>query len=422
LISFPIAFQKVVGPQTAEAIGNMVANLLSPFLGEGSTPFAGVVDGGDIASVKFTSKKLNCAEPIKDNTCICHKLNNIIKTMVGDYLEEHYLNDWRTFIKRIHKSNPFSEEWDRCCQLLHNEKKCLQIDTQTRWSSTVKMLEKAVSVKEAVSTMFSQYSTKKDEEQAAIPNWGDSNSEAWTILGQVVELFMPSVQAISRLEGESYVTQSLILLEICLIEKNIKDLQKKYPESKHKQLNVIMKDLQNSINQLWDDLPIDTVIASILDPRTKFFDKIPENEITNALKTLKKEFYDLDLNDDQSKVRAEEEKNPFEDLLSPNSGTRNKSSKNNRWNEELNLYKKEDKLNISSDPLLWWKLNEIRFPGLAKLARLYLSVPASQASCERLFSVARNDITDKRTRMLPDLVEALIFIARRKDLRSEYQL
>jgi len=79
-------------------------------------------------------------------------------------------------------------------------------------------------------------------------------------------------------------------------------------------------------------------------------------------------------------------------------------------------------LNISSDPLLWWKLNEIRFPGLAKLARLYLSVPASQASCERLFSVARNDITDKRTRMLPDLVEALIFIARRKDLRSEYQL
>jgi len=286
----------------------------------------------------------------------------------------------------------------------------------------VKMLEKAVSVKEAVSTMFSQYSTKKDEEQAAIPNWGDSNSEAWTILGQVVELFMPSVQAISRLEGESYVTQSLILLEICLIEKNIKDLQKKYPESKHKQLNVIMKDLQNSINQLWDDLPIDTVIASILDPRTKFFDKIPENEITNALKTLKKEFYDLDLNDDQSKVRAEEEKNPFEDLLSPNSGTRNKSSKNNRWNEELNLYKKEDKLNISSDPLLWWKLNEIRFPGLAKLARLYLSVPASQASCERLFSVARNDITDKRTRMLPDLVEALIFIARRKDLRSEYQL
>ena len=46
--------------------------------GEGSAPFAGVVDGGDIQSVKFTSKKLNCVTPIKDNTCICHRLNNNI--------------------------------------------------------------------------------------------------------------------------------------------------------------------------------------------------------------------------------------------------------------------------------------------------------------------------------------------------------
>jgi 5'-deoxynucleotidase YfbR-like HD superfamily hydrolase len=123
------------------------------------------VDGGDIQSVKFTSKKLNCVTPIKDNTCICHRLNNIIKMMVGDYLEEHYLNDWRTFIKRIHKSNPFSEEWDRCCNLLYNEKKSLQIDTPTRWSSTVRMLQKSISVKDAVLTMHSQFSAKKEEEK-----------------------------------------------------------------------------------------------------------------------------------------------------------------------------------------------------------------------------------------------------------------
>ncbi len=48
-----------------------------------------------------------------------------------------------------------------------------------------------------------------------------------------------------------------------------------------------MTDLQESINLLWDDLPIDTVIASILDPRTKFFDKIPGNEIEKALKIIK---------------------------------------------------------------------------------------------------------------------------------------
>ncbi len=55
---------------------------------------------------------------------------------------------------------------------------------------------------------------------------------------------------------------------------------------------------------------------------------------------------------------------------------------------------------------------------IARLARKYLAIPASQASCERLFSIARQDITERRTSMLPDLVEALIFIARRKEING----
>jgi hypothetical protein len=55
---------------------------------------------------------------------------------------------------------------------------------------------------------------------------------------------------------------------------------------------------------------------------------------------------------------------------------------------------------------------------VARLAQQYLAIPASQASCERLFSIARNDITEKRTSLNPDLVEALIFIAKRKEILS----
>ena len=57
---------------------------------------------GDIASVKFTAQMLGCI--IKDATCACHKLNNIIKRIVGDYFEEVYLLEWRAFIKRLRKS------------------------------------------------------------------------------------------------------------------------------------------------------------------------------------------------------------------------------------------------------------------------------------------------------------------------------
>lgn len=158
-----MAFQKIDGVHTAEAIGITVAKILKPILGtlllfllfnlhhhyskrlwrllcliflkyllEGndSSAFAGVVDGGDIASVKFTAASLNM--DIKDNTCICHKLNNVIKRMLQDYFEENYLVDWRTFVKRTNKSHPFREAWDRCCLLTYNEKVILQIDTPTR--------------------------------------------------------------------------------------------------------------------------------------------------------------------------------------------------------------------------------------------------------------------------------------------------
>lgn len=143
-MTYPVAFKQIVGPHTAEAVGSFVADILKPFLGKGflflirvnfvapdSFPFAGVVDGGDIASVKFTAQRLNCV--IKDNTCICHKLNNLIKRMLGDYFEEIYLNEWRVFVQRTNQSNPFKEAWEKCCLLQYDKKIILQKDTPTRY-------------------------------------------------------------------------------------------------------------------------------------------------------------------------------------------------------------------------------------------------------------------------------------------------
>lgn len=58
------------------------------------------------------------------------------------------------------------------------------------------------------------------------------------------------------------------------------------PKDDNKQFHVVAIDMVKSISELWDNLPIDTVIASILDPRVKFFDPIPKSEINEALKIM----------------------------------------------------------------------------------------------------------------------------------------
>ena len=52
----------------------------------------------------------------------------------------------------------------------------------------------------------------------------------------------------------------------------------------------------------------------------------------------------------------------------------------------------------------------LSFSFVAKLAKLHLGIPASQASCERLFSIVKNDITESRTSLLPNFVQALLFL------------
>lgn len=52
-----------------------------------------------------------------------------------------------------------------------------------------------------------------------VPNWGPAASEMWDLLDKVVELFLPTAEAIALLEGEKYVTQSLVLVQLCYLEK-----------------------------------------------------------------------------------------------------------------------------------------------------------------------------------------------------------
>jgi hypothetical protein len=66
---------------------------------------------------------------------------------------------------------------------------------------------------------------------------------------------------------------------------------------------------------------------------------------------------------------------------------------------------------LDADPLQWWSKHCSSFPVAAELAKKYLCVHASSVSSERLFSIAGNIVSKRRSSMKPDTVNKMVFLA-----------
>lgn len=79
---------------------------------------------------------------------------------------------------------------------------------------------------------------------------------------------------------------------------------------------------------------------------------------------------------------------------------------------ELNSYLLSPTIDSEADPLAWWKLHQVSYAQLSKLARKYLCIPATSSPSERLFSTSGNVVTCQRTCLKPSKVNMLVFLAK----------
>ena len=61
-------------------------------------------------------------------------------------------------------------------------------------------------------------------------------------------------------------------------------------------------------------------------------------------------------------------------------------------------------------PLAWCKEHAVRYVGVAKLARRYLSATPTSVASERLFSAAGDIYSDQCTQLAPERAEVLQFV------------
>ena len=62
-------------------------------------------------------------------------------------------------------------------------------------------------------------------------------------------------------------------------------------------------------------------------------------------------------------------------------------------------------------PVHWWKVNSTRYPYLTYIAKKYLAIPATSVPAERAFSVAGHIVNQKRSCLLAENVNKLVFLA-----------
>jgi hypothetical protein len=181
----------------------------------------------------------------------------------------------------------------------------------------------------------------------------------------------------------------------------------------------LCRKIKEKLDIYWELIDSTTYISTILDPRYKFslFDT---NEMKNQAKQIIKnaaENYNATIisNSIQNeKIHSSSETSTnllfFQKLRRKRfqeQGLEPASTSLNLIEKELNCYELT-RCGENIDPLEWWKVNQIEYPVLSKLACDYLPIQATSVECERTFSIAKNTITDRRNRLDPETVQASV--------------
>lgn len=250
-----------------------------------------------------------------------------------------------------------------------------------------------------------------------LPTWQDI--DVWNAINEALP---PLEEFTNVMSGEKYVTGSAVLPIMDLLDKEILK-EKEEDKTLMDEIRLAIKaDLftRNTSAEVFELLEL----CSFVDPRfkTKY---LKDDDIITVKALVCDEavlLYPKDVSDNAtSSNNLTTEGSPklkrrrtLGSLFKPKGweNTDSQTSVREKVQCEIATCLKVPKLDTESDPLEWWKLNESGYPGLAKVAKKYLVVPATSAPSERLFSKSGKIVNELRASLKPDKVEMLTFLAR----------
>ena len=77
--------------------------------------------------------------------------------------------------------------------------------------------------------------------------------------------------------------------------------------------------------------------------------------------------------------------------------------------DEIEMYLQSKPPPRSVNVFEWWKMNEPRYPNVARLAKSMLCIPATSTAAEQVFSLAGITVSKKRSCLKPENIDKIVF-------------
>lgn len=324
----------------------------------------------------------------KHINCVAHLINNIVEKGIEQ------VPDISLLVKRCTKLVKYFKKSGTNSQLTTT----LKSYTKTRWNTVFYLLE---SVEVNWSDITSILLEKGELHRIDGINFA--------LLTSLAKTLSPFEESSKKLEADKYATMHIVHMHVSLLQKRcqvvltdhdcIKQLKQK--------LNALIK------NVLLENLTKFHKIALYLFPPAKkliqFTDAEKRCVFDDCVSEITNMKEDLVIQSEQLNEINVEVSELYADFISTSDLHTDASS----IREEMENYNNAFIRFIEEfDVLQWWEQHKLQYPQLHKLSCKILGTPASSASSERSFSLARNLISEKRVKICAndDKINKIMFL------------
>ena len=356
----------------------------------------------------ITDNASNMAKAMRDASlphfgCFAHSLQLAINDgLLSQKIVKDIIAICKSIVGHFHRSSVASHNLKRIQESLNIPQHKLKQNVQTRWNSTFCMLTSVQEQKMALAAYAAENSGVQQ-----------LSSHQLDVMKRVIEILSP-VEEITRSISADLAAISIVIPYIRILTRA---LEKNTDDSGIRTMKrELLHSLKLRFNRIEENKQLS--LATFLDPRFK--DKFFSSNIVKATikEILLEEMSKLDTGL-QGNTEMEGPTRPkrvcplkssilldvFSEIVADSSEDPPTSI------SEVDRYLSVPLIDFKTgDPFMWWSQHCQEFPILSKLARQFLSAPATSVPSERLFSAAGDLHDEKRNRIMPELSEELLFI------------